>query len=79
VMCLNTVSVDWMGNLYDCDFNQMLEIPLSGGHINDRGAKSDYHLTDLLTSDLNGFPIKVAEHCYGCAAGQGSSCGGAID
>jgi radical SAM/Cys-rich protein len=79
VMCLNTVSVDWMGNLYDCDFNQMLEIPLSGGHINDRGAKSDYHLTDLLTSNLKGFPIKVAEHCYGCTAGQGSSCGGAID
>jgi radical SAM/Cys-rich protein len=79
VMCLNTVSVDWLGNLYDCDFNQMLEIPLSGGHINDRGAKSDYHLTDLLTSDLKGFPIKVAEHCYGCTAGQGSSCGGAID
>jgi radical SAM/Cys-rich protein len=85
VMCLNTVSVDWMGNLYDCDFNQMLEIPLSGGHSttngnsNDKGAKSDYHLTDLLTSDLEGFPIRVAEHCYGCTAGQGSSCGGAID
>jgi radical SAM/Cys-rich protein len=85
VMCLNTVSVDWMGNLYDCDFNQMLEIPLSGGHStskgigNDKGATSDYHLTDLLTSDLKGFPIRVAEHCYGGTAGQGSSCGGAID
>jgi radical SAM/Cys-rich protein len=83
VMCLNTVSVDWMGNLYDCDFNQMLEIPLSGGHSNgnsnDKGAKSDYHLTDLLTSNLKGFPIRVAEHCYGCTAGQGSSCGGAMD
>jgi hypothetical protein len=85
VMCLNTVSVDWEGNLYDCDFNQMLEIPLSGRHNtvdsgNDvSGAQSSYHLSDLLKSDLNGFPIKVAEHCYGCTAGQGSSCGGAID
>ena len=93
VMCLNTVSVGWEGNLYDCDFNQMLEIPLSGSHgINNiesaryvegankiKGDKSSYHLSDLLSSDLNGFPIAVADHCYGCTAGQGSSCGGAID
>jgi radical SAM/Cys-rich protein len=81
VMCLNTVSVDWEGNLYDCDFNQMLEIPLSASHgaNNVDTVKPSYHLSDLLTSDLNGFPIKVADHCYGCTAGQGSSCGGAID
>jgi radical SAM/Cys-rich protein len=81
VMCLNTVSVGWEGNLYDCDFNQMLEIPLAGNHgaNNVEGAKSSYHLRDLLSSDLNGFPIAVADHCYGCTAGQGSSCGGAID
>jgi len=70
VMCLNTVSVDWQGNLYDCDFNQMLEMPLAG---------TTRHLSDLLGSDINGLPIKVADHCYGCTAGQGSSCGGAID
>jgi radical SAM/Cys-rich protein len=81
VMCLNTVSVDWEGYLYDCDFNQMLEIPLSASHgaNNVDSVKPSYHLSDLLTSDLNGFPIKVADHCYGCTAGQGSSCGGAID
>ena len=81
VMCLNTVSVGWEGNLYDCDFNQMLEMPLTG-HANANeasGAASGYHLRDLLNSDLQGLPIKVADHCYGCTAGQGSSCGGALD
>lgn len=73
VMCRNTVSVDWQGQLYDCDFNQMLEMPLKD--IEDMG----YHLTDLLKSDLSGLPIQVADHCYGCTAGQGSSCGGALD
>ena len=70
VMCLNTVSVDWQGNLYDCDFNQMLEMPLAG---------TTRHLSDLLNSDIYGLPIKVADHCYGCTAGQGSSCGGALE
>jgi hypothetical protein len=83
VMCLNTVSVDWLGNLYDCDFNQMLEMPLSQGNKQDQenilSKDSTYHLRDLLTTDLQGFPIKVADHCYGCTAGQGSSCGGALD
>jgi len=84
VMCLNTVSVDWQGNLYDCDFNQMLEMPLSGALSTnevtiDSTTEPRYHLTDLLDSDLNGLPIKVADHCYGCTAGQGSSCGGALD
>lgn len=78
VMCLNTVSVDWQGNLYDCDFNQMLEMPLSEKMSANEEGKS-LHLTDLLNSDLNGLPIKVADHCYGCTAGQGSSCGGALD
>lgn len=73
VMCRNTVSVDWQGQLYDCDFNQMLEMPLK-----DTTGKG-YHLTDLLKSDLSGLPIQVADHCYGCTAGQGSSCGGALD
>jgi radical SAM/Cys-rich protein len=72
VMCRTLVSVDWRGYLYDCDFNQMLGIPLQ------IAGKPKRHLTDLLDEDLAGSPISVAEHCYGCTAGQGSSCGGAL-
>ena len=71
LMCRNTVSVDWQGNLYDCDFNQMLELPLS------RSGKGVV-LKDLLVDDMDGNPVLVADHCYGCTAGQGSSCGGAL-
>jgi len=74
VMCLNLVSVDWQGYLYDCDFNQLLELPLSG---QTEGQKRP-HLRELLKQDLNSQPIRVADHCYGCTAGQGSSCGGAL-
>jgi radical SAM/Cys-rich protein len=70
VMCRSTVSVDWQGYLYDCDFNQMLGMPL--------GAAGRLHLRELLGRDLQGQPIAVADHCYGCTAGQGSSCGGAL-
>jgi radical SAM/Cys-rich protein len=69
VMCRTLVSVDYKGFLHDCDFNQMLKLPLGR-----RGA----HLRDLLEDDLEGRPIRVAGHCYGCTAGQGSSCGGAL-
>ncbi len=70
VMCRNLVSVDWQGYLYDCDFNQQLGLELPGeGHP---------HLRDLLHTDLPDRPIRVADHCYGCTAGQGSSCGGAL-
>lgn len=79
VMCLNTVSVDWEGYLYDCDFNQMLELPISAKAGDVANKEKTYHLRDLLTSDLQGFAIKVADHCYGCTAGQGSSCGGSLD
>ncbi len=72
VMCRTLVSVDWRGYLYDCDFNQMLGIPLSGSR------KPARHLADLLDDDFAGAPIAVAQHCYGCTAGQGSSCGGAL-
>ena len=72
VMCRTLVSVDWRGFLYDCDFNQMLGIPLNVA------GKPRRHLSDLLHEDLDGAPIAVAEHCYGCTAGQGSSCGGAL-
>ncbi|MCX2781421.1 arsenosugar biosynthesis radical SAM protein ArsS [Microbulbifer thermotolerans] len=68
VMCRSLVSVDWRGNLYDCDFNQQLELALPGS----------MHLRDLLELDMRDTPIRVADHCYGCTAGQGSSCGGAL-
>ena len=72
VMCRDLVSVDWRGYVYDCDFNQMLDIPLGAAS----GKK--VHLRDLVDADLAGMPIRVADHCYGCTAGQGSSCGGAL-
>jgi radical SAM/Cys-rich protein len=70
VMCRTLVSVDHEGHLHDCDFNQMLKLPLGGG--------ARPHLRDLLHDDLEGRPIRVAGHCFGCTAGQGSSCGGAL-
>ena len=73
VMCRSTVSIDWQGYVYDCDFNQMLGIPMPIAH------KSRPHLRDLMTINLEGNPIATADHCYGCTAGQGSSCGGALD
>lgn len=73
VMCRTLVSVDWRGNLYDCDFNQMLDLPARPAEVAHR-----LHLRDLLASGLEGAPIRVADHCYGCTAGQGSSCGGAL-
>jgi radical SAM/Cys-rich protein len=71
VMCRSLVSVDWQGHVYDCDFNQMLGLPLGGSAV-------PVHLSDLLATDLDGTPIAVDLHCYGCTAGQGSSCGGAL-
>jgi len=72
VMCRSLLSVDWQGFVYDCDFNQMLGLPaqLSG--------RPRTRLQDLVRSDLEGNPIVVADHCFGCTAGQGSSCGGAL-
>jgi radical SAM/Cys-rich protein len=72
VMCRNLISVDWRGYVYDCDFNQMLDLPLA------RAGRTAVHLSELLDDDLAGNPIRVAGHCYGCTAGQGSSCGGAL-
>jgi radical SAM/Cys-rich protein len=72
VMCTNTVSVDWTGALYDCDFNQMLGLPM---RLSD---KPRAHLRDLLQHTVHGGPVRVADHCYGCTAGQGSSCGGQL-
>jgi len=72
VMCRSLMSVDWQGYVYDCDFNQMLDLPLT------RGASERMHLSDLLDENIDGNPIRVAGHCFGCTAGQGSSCGGAL-
>ena len=77
VMCRSLISVDWQGNLYDCDFNQMLGLPLGGKS----PTSPRRHLRDLLRDDDGQFDraaIAVADHCYGCTAGQGSSCGGAL-
>ena len=73
VMCRSLISVDYQGYVYDCDFNQMLELPLL---VSD---KPKTHLQALLNTDLEGLPITIGEHCYGCTAGQGSSCGGALN
>jgi radical SAM/Cys-rich protein len=72
VMCRSLVSIDWRGYLYDCDFNQMLGLPLR------IAGKSRPHLRDVMHRDLDGNAIAVRDHCYGCTAGQGSSCGGAL-
>jgi len=73
VMCRSLISVDWQGDLYDCDFNQMLGLR---PHITDTARP---HLRHLLSIEVAGAAIAVADHCYGCTAGQGSSCGGALD
>jgi radical SAM/Cys-rich protein len=71
VMCRNMVSVDWQGYIYDCDFNQMLGL-------NIMNINKQLHIADLKISSLEGDSITVLDHCYGCTAGQGSSCGGAL-
>lgn len=78
VMCRSLVSVDWQGFLYDCDFNQQLGLALPGATRLDQVAGARPHLRSLLDEDPAGRSIRVAEHCYGCTAGQGSSCGGAL-
>jgi len=74
LMCRALVSVGWDGQLYDCDFNQMLDIPI--GAAGARRALTVWDLDDLDT--LAGAPIATGAHCFGCAAGAGSSCGGAL-
>ncbi len=70
LMCRNTLSVDWLGNLYDCDFNQMLEIKVSD--------ESPQTIFDFTPEKLANRKIKTAPHCFGCTAGAGSSCGGTV-
>jgi radical SAM/Cys-rich protein len=73
VMCRRLISVDWQGYVYDCDFNQMLGIPLQVA------GRRRVKLSDLLGTHLDGNSIAVKDHCFGCTAGQGSSCGGALN
>ena len=70
VMCRSLISVDWQGHLFDCDFNQQLNLSMP--------SQQRPHLRDLLSRDPQGDAIRVADHCYGCTAGAGSSCGGAL-
>jgi phosphonate transport system substrate-binding protein len=67
VMCRSLISVSWQGHVFDCDFNQMLGLPLGGD------AAGPVHLSQLLAEDWDGRAIRVADHCYGCTAGQGST------
>ena len=73
VMCRNLLSIDYQGDVYDCDFNQMLKMPL----LNEGKPKT--HLVDLIDRVITNNPIVIGEHCFGCTAGQGSSCGGALE
>lgn len=73
VMCRSLISVDWQGYLYDCDFNQMLDLPLRAA------GRPQLHIGELAAVVVEDLPIAVLDHCYGCTAGQGSSCGGALE
>jgi len=69
VMCRNTISVSWDGRIYDCDFNQMLEL---------KSAVDAQHISDWNAEQWHSRKIVVSNHCYGCTAGEGSSCQGAL-
>lgn len=73
VMCRSLISVDYQGYVFDCDFNQMLKIPFGGN------PTVRTHIKELFNEDLKSKPIAIADHCYGCTAGQGSSCGGSLE
>jgi len=70
LMCRNTISVSWEGYLHDCDFNQMLDLKVA--------TKTGQHLDDFDLEALQNRKIVLNQHCYGCTAGAGSSCGGEI-
>ncbi len=73
LMCINQLSIDWQGYVYDCDFNQMLNM-----NIRKPDNSQKLHIGDLLKTSMQDIPVSIADHCYGCTAGQGSSCGGAL-
>ncbi|HEY3427004.1 MAG TPA: arsenosugar biosynthesis radical SAM (seleno)protein ArsS [Negativicutes bacterium] len=70
VMCRNLVSVDWQGQIYDCDFNHVLKLPME---------VSDNYIGNIKAEDLVGMPIKLGSHCFSCVAGAGSSCQGSLN
>lgn len=72
VMCRSLISVDWQGYVYDCDFNQMLNLPAP------LNKQAKPHIGELMDLTFEGKEIIIKDHCYGCTAGQGSSCGGAL-
>ena len=74
LMCMNQLSVDWRGYVYDCDFNQMLNM-----NVENPKTRQPLHIRDIIETNMQNIPIRIADHCYGCTAGQGSSCGGALD
>lgn len=74
LMCKNQLSIDWLGHVYDCDFNQMLKLNLHHPETDNK-----LHIRDILNVDMDTIDIIVADHCFGCTAGQGSSCGGALE
>jgi radical SAM/Cys-rich protein len=70
LMCRDTINVGWNGEVFDCDFNQMVDLPL--------GARGSRYLWEIDPTGLDGDSIATGGHCFGCTAGQGSSCGGAL-
>ena len=70
LMCRHLLNLDWLGRVYDCDFNQMLEIPLAG--------QAETFLWDIPIAEVKGMPIATNRHCFGCTAGAGSSCSGSL-
>lgn len=73
LMCINQLSIDWQGYIFDCDFNQMLNMS-----IRNPDDSRKLHISDLANTSMQNIPVRIADHCYGCTAGQGSSCGGAL-
>ena len=69
VMCTNTISVSWEGFLFDCDFNQMLDLKVDS---------TIAHISEFNSTALDDRKIRLSQHCYGCTAGAGSSCQGSI-
>ncbi len=73
LMCRNTINVSWLGEVFDCDFNQMMKLPLAA-----QNEESTLHLWDIDPDTFADIPIHTGSHCFGCTAGSGSSCGGAL-
>jgi radical SAM/Cys-rich protein len=73
LMCRHTINVSWQGTVYDCDFNQMLNLPLLNP-----GTGAPLHVWDIDPGTFPELPIRTGSHCFGCTAGSGSSCGGAL-